>query len=250
MTSAPLHPRLWTNEPDTVHLFRRRRQSLSELRDMQQFFADRADTWEHFVKVAWLPNAYEYYYSLIASQVAPTDEPIRILDLGCGGGIEFEWIFARAPNAQITGVDQSAAMLANLRRKFEDRLHQFTLTQESYLTCALEEAAFDYAITSMSVHYFRPGIRREIYQRIFQAIKPLGLYIEGTYSAADLKEEKEVLDYFETVTAGQDDVDTGRFKVNVPLYPGTVSDLLLQVGFTDVTWPEDGDMVAVASKPA
>jgi len=221
---------------------------LSDLFDMQEFFAKRAAGWEHYVKKEWLPNVYEYYYSLLASQIVKTDSPIRIIDLGCGGGIEFEWIFKQAPNAQVTGVDQSAAMLDCLRQKYEGRLHQIQVVQDSYLTCPLEKEAFDYAMTSMSVHYFRPHVRKQIYERINQTLKSGGTYIEGTYSADDAADEKKRLDHFEAITAGIE-ADSGRYKLNLPLYTETVSDLLRQAGFDQIEWPQDGDMVVVAQNP-
>ena len=68
--------------------------------EMQEFFADRAEGWEDFVMKEWLPNSYDHYYTLLSSGIPETQAPIEILDLGCGGGIEFEWIFTRAPNAR------------------------------------------------------------------------------------------------------------------------------------------------------
>lgn len=36
-------------------------------------------------------------------QFPATDDPIEVLDVGCGTGQNFELIWARAPNAHITG---------------------------------------------------------------------------------------------------------------------------------------------------
>lgn len=221
---------------------------MSDLRDMQQFFAERAVTWEHFVKKEWLPEHYEQFYTQLASTIPETESPIRILDVGCGGGIEFEWIFARAPNAQITGIDQSEAMLNCLRAKYADRLDQFELIQASYLTHAFPADTYDYAITSMSVHYFRPAIRRGIYERIRAALKPGAVYIEGTYCADSVEEEDERLAHFEKITKGQPGVDEGRYKCNLPLAQETLVRLKQEAGFRDVRWLNDEDWVIVGTK--
>ena len=221
---------------------------MTDLIEMQEFFTERAAGWEDFVKKEWLPDAYEYYYSLLASGIAKTDSPIRILDLGCGGGIEFEWIFKRAPNARITAVDQSAAMLDCLRQKYESRLDQFQIVQNSYLTCPLEEKTFDYAVTSMSVHYFRPEVRQQIYEKIRRTLTRDGTYIEGTYCADDAEDERKRLDHFGVITARKEGVDSGRYKLNLPLQRETISRLLEKAGFAQTEWLQDGDMVVVAQK--
>jgi len=210
---------------------------LDEPIEMQAFFTERATGWEDFVKEEWLPDTYERYYTLLASQLPDTRDAIRILDLGCGGGIEFEWILKRAPQARITGVDQSQSMLDCLREKYAERLAQFHLIQDSYLTCSLEERAFDFAVTSMSVHYFRPSVRGMIYRRIERALTDDGIYIEGTYCSDSEEEERERLDDFDRRTAGLKGADSGRFKLNLPLRAETITLLLNEAGFPRVEWP-------------
>jgi len=211
--------------------------ALDEPIEMQAFFTERATGWEDFVKEEWLPDTYERYYTLLASQLPDTRDAIRILDLGCGGGIEFEWILKRAPQARITGVDQSQSMLDCLREKYAERLAQFHLIQDSYLTCSLEERAFDFAVTSMSVHYFRPSVRGMIYRRIERALTDDGIYIEGTYCSDSEEEERERLDDFDRRTAGLKGADSGRFKLNLPLRAETITLLLNEAGFPRVEWP-------------
>ncbi len=215
--------------------------------EMQDFFAQRAAGWEDFVKKEWLAKHYQYYYALLASGIPATQAPIEILDLGCGGGIEFEWILQRAPNARVTGVDQSPRMLDCLRKKYADRLDQFNLIQDSYLTCALEEEGFDFVVTSMSVHYFRPPIRREVYKRIHRSLIDDGSYIEGTYCVTK-EEEQKGLSNFERSAAGLEGADSGRFKVNLPLHADTISALLNDAGFPVVEWPDRKDWVVIARK--
>jgi tRNA (cmo5U34)-methyltransferase len=221
---------------------------LSDLLDMQEFFTERASNWEHFVKVEWLPQDYEHYYSLLASTIPETESPIRILDVGCGGGIEFEWIFRRAPNAKVTGIDQSSEMLDCLRAKYADQLSQFNLIHESYLTHQFSEEAFDFAITSMSIHYFRPSIRREIYEKIRVALEPGAVYIEGTYCADDEEDQNKRLAHFEEITRGRPGVNEGRYKCNLPLTKDTITRLKEEAGFRDVTWLNNEDWVAIGTK--
>ncbi len=223
---------------------------MSEPERTQEFFAKRATRWEHFVKKEWLPDDYEHYYTLLASGILSTQDAIRILDLGCGGGIEFEWIFRQAPNAHITAVDRSKPMLDCLREKYGERLDQFQIIQDNYLACPLSEVAYDYVVTSMSVHYFPPSKRREIYERIERVLKPGGAYVEGTYCSDSEEEERQVLNAFERRTAGLDGADSGEWKVNIPLQPTTISRLLKQAGFASSEWLAGERWVVLARKTA
>lgn len=79
----------------------------------------------HTDPVAWDPDVYEAFRSprlrpgldLLAR--VPT-EPARIVDLGCGTGTLTAYLRQRWPEADITGVDQSDAMLARARDALAD----------------------------------------------------------------------------------------------------------------------------------
>jgi tRNA (cmo5U34)-methyltransferase len=223
---------------------------LSGYERTQDFFAKRASGWEHFVKKEWLLNDYEHYYALLASAISATQDAIKILDLGCGGGIEFESIFRQAPDVQITSVDQSGPMLDCLRKKYAERLGQIEIIQDSYLTCPLEEEAYDYVVTSMSVHYFPPPKRCEIYERIVRALKCDGAYIEGTYCSNSDEEEHQALREFRGGTKGLAGADSGVWKVNIPMQSTTISRLLSEAGFANSEWLADERWVVVACKTA
>jgi trans-aconitate 2-methyltransferase len=65
----------------------------------------------------WNPDQYERFeawrrrpaHDLVAA--LPTIEPCRIVDLGCGGGQLARQLSERWPQAEVTGVDNSATML-------------------------------------------------------------------------------------------------------------------------------------------
>ncbi|WP_225768578.1 bifunctional 2-polyprenyl-6-hydroxyphenol methylase/3-demethylubiquinol 3-O-methyltransferase UbiG [Inquilinus sp. Marseille-Q2685] len=75
---------------------------------------------------------------------------LRILDLGCGFGD-----FARKARAQgaasVLGVDVSAKMLAEARRRTDDPAIRYE--QAAIETLAVEPGAFDLAISSLALHY-------------------------------------------------------------------------------------------------
>ena len=95
--------------------------------EMAQFFNERADTYEGHMR----PLVSDLY-DVIASPIPITSEPVSILDLGCGTGLEFKGIFARAPNALITGVDISEKMLFRLTDEYQIHMRQIKLIQGSF----------------------------------------------------------------------------------------------------------------------
>jgi ubiquinone/menaquinone biosynthesis C-methylase UbiE len=85
--------------------------------EMKSFFDYRVERYdEHMAESV---EEYLAFYRQIAVPFHETDEPIEILDLGAGTGIELEFIFAKAPNARVTAVDLSEAMLNKLIKKYE-----------------------------------------------------------------------------------------------------------------------------------
>jgi Ser/Thr protein kinase RdoA (MazF antagonist) len=139
-------------------------------------------------------------------------------------------------------------MLNCLREKYADRLQNFKIVEDSYLTCSLPKNVYDYVITSMSVHYFPPAKRLDIYKRIISALKPGGKYIEGTYCSNSPEEERQVLDAFQRRTMHLDGADSGEWKVNIPLQTTTITHLLDDAGFVDSEWVTGKTCVVTAHK--
>ena len=88
------------------------------LEKMSEFFERRIDGYdEHMLNN--IECAREFYP--FTAECMPDVYGAKILDLGCGTGLELKWIYERMPDAKITGIDLSAGMLAELKRKFADK---------------------------------------------------------------------------------------------------------------------------------
>ena len=84
------------------------------LEEMDAFFTRRLSGYEAHMLAHWAAD-----YENLAAAV-PADAQ-RILDLGCGTGLELDAIFRRFPQMRVTGVDLSPAMLERLREKHGGR---------------------------------------------------------------------------------------------------------------------------------
>lgn len=97
---------------------------------------------------------------------------LRVLDLGCGFGD-----FARAARARgaasVMGIDVSAKMLAEARRRTDDPAIRYQ--QAAIETLEVEPEAFDLAVSSLALHYiadYRAAVRT-----IAAALAPGGRFI-------------------------------------------------------------------------
>jgi tRNA (cmo5U34)-methyltransferase len=152
---------------------------MEQYKPMDEFFDGVSGEYDTHMKE--YIEGFEQFYSSVAAAVPETQAELRILDIGCGTGLELAAVFQRAPNALITGVDLSGEMLNVLRDKYPDYLDQITLVRESYVTFSYQEEAYDYIISAMTLHHLLPESKNSLYRKIRKALKPGGKYIEGDY---------------------------------------------------------------------
>lgn len=87
------------------------------IEEMSSFFDKRAKTYDnHMIKELDL----DVFYNEIANCFLQGRKEVKLLDLGCGTGLELEGFFKIYPDAQVTGVDLSAKMLELLKIKYKD----------------------------------------------------------------------------------------------------------------------------------
>jgi S-adenosylmethionine-diacylgycerolhomoserine-N-methlytransferase len=98
---------------------------------------------------------------LIASKLSPD----RVLEVGCGTGVNLAFLARRLPDAKLTGVDLSEAMLAKARKRLER--HRLTsrveLVHDRYpalpSSSSLEGRRFDVISFSYSLTMMGPVVR-------------------------------------------------------------------------------------------
>jgi tRNA (cmo5U34)-methyltransferase len=213
---------------------------------MGAFFDERATGYDaHMLRSV---ASFEAFYAAIAQPIAQTQALLHILDIGCGTGLELDPIFERAPNARVTGIDLSEAMLAALREKYATRMDQITLIQGSYLAIPFEESSYDYAVSVMTLHHLLPARKALLYAKIRRALNPRGSYIEGDYVVSKVEEERLTNAFRQKVDSAGLLVEAGAYHVDIPLALETQRALLLEAGFAgvEVIWHEGEAAVYVA----
>ncbi len=154
--------------------------SASPLEEMSDFFTKRLDDYEEHMSV-W-ENSYQIFAESLPSECQ------KILDLGCGTGLELDRIFARNPAIEVTGVDLCRSMLDKLREKHSDK-HLTTVCQD-YFQYDFGCGKWDGVISFESLHHFLPERKRELYRNICSGLRDGGVFIMGDYNACCVEEEE------------------------------------------------------------
>lgn len=95
-----------------------------------------------------------------ARNVSP--RPARILEVGCGTGHNLVRLARLFPQAQITGVDLSEAMLAIAARKVAPYGPRIRLVSRAYGTDHPSPAGYDLILCSYALSMFNPGFETAI----------------------------------------------------------------------------------------
>jgi len=156
------------------------------LEKMGNFFDSRLNGYEEH-QLTCIESAQEFY-PFTAEQL-PMESGAKILDLGCGTGLELNYYFEKNPTAKVTGIDLAAGMLAALREKFAGK--DLTLIQGSYFEVPLGEAVYDAAVSVESLHHFTKEEKLPLYRKLYQALKNGGYFILTDYFAPTEELERE-----------------------------------------------------------
>ena len=161
--------------------------------EMKAFFDARIEGYDEHMAESL--EDFPEFYSKIATPFPITNDPINVLDLGAGTGIELEFIFAKASNARITVVDLSEVMLDKLVEKHESHTSQIRTHVGFYLTMQMETNNFDFIVSVMSLHHLFPDEKTSLYKKIKNALVPGGTYVEGDYIVSPDDEERHIEEY-------------------------------------------------------
>ena len=214
-----------------------------ELEEMTAFFTSRLDLYdEHMLRE--VPGCRAGYARMAALLPEGT---ARLLDLGCGTGLELEPIFARFPALRVTGVDLTTAMLDRLRAKFPDRA--LTLIRGSYVGMDFGRACYDAAVSFETLHHLEPEEKGALYRRVWEALTPEGVYVECDYIAATAEEEAALRAEHRRLRMEAGAGGDTLYHFDIPCTLEHQRALLEAAGFVQVTAePLEGDTVLLTAR--
>ena len=200
------------------------------LEKMSEFFERRLQGYDEHMLTNIL-GAREFY-PYTARQL-PDFDVCRILDLGCGTGLELETYLNLCPNAQITGIDLSEKMLDVLRHKFEGK--NLNLIVGSYFDVQFGNSIFDAAVSVESLHHFTKQEKIALYSKLHAALKPHGYFILTDYFALSDKDEQMYQKNLQNLKTEQNITDNELYHYDTPLTVKNECDALLQAGFVNIS---------------
>ena len=200
-----------------------------KLERMDAFFDSRLDGYDEHM-LTNIDGAGEFY-PFTAAQL-PKISGARILDLGCGTGLELEEYFSINPTAGITGIDLAEGMLSALEAKFPDKT--VTLIQGSYFTVPFGEDHFHGAVSVESLHHFTKDEKIPLYRKLYRALKPGGTFVLTDYFS--LSDEEENFHRAELLRLKEEQaISDGEFyHYDTPLTVAHELEALEQAGFTRI----------------
>lgn len=199
------------------------------LEKMDAFFEARLSGYEEHM----LNNieSAEKLYSFTAAQL-PAADGAKILDLGCGTGLEMDWYFRLNSTAAITGIDLSEGMLSAFREKHPDK--DLTLICSSYFDVPFGEGVFDAAVSVESLHHFTKEEKIPLYTKLHRSLKPDGYFILTDYFSLSNEEELLLRQNLIALKREQGLPKDEFYHYDTPLTVGHEREALLAAGFTSV----------------
>jgi len=199
------------------------------LEKMDAFFEARLDGYDEHMKteIAFAGEFYPFTAGLL-----PTGAHSRILDLGCGTGLELEDYFPLCPTAKVTGIDLSRGMLEALKKKFPEK--ELELICDSYFDVPLGEGIYDAAVSVESLHHFTMEEKIPLYTKLRASLKEGGYFILTDYFALSDGEEQTLRQNLLALKAEQGITDGRFYHYDTPLTPAHEVEALKKAGFSRV----------------
>lgn len=199
------------------------------LEKMEDFFDNRLEDYDAH-QLSCIPCAKEFL--AFTAESLPANRECKILDLGCGTGLELESYFAINPTAKITGIDLSAGMLRKLKEKFRGK--SITLTLGSYFDVPFETNYYDAAVSVESLHHFTVQEKLPLYKKLLGSLKSDGFFMLTDFFAQSDEEEARCRNELEAQKKAQGIAADILCHYDTPLTVESETRCLKDAGFAKV----------------
>lgn len=199
------------------------------LEKMNEFFNKRLDGYdEHMMTNIESSNVFYPF----TADCLPKAGATKILDLGCGTGLELEYYFRLNPSARITGIDLTESMLTALKNKFPEK--ELSLICGSYFDVPFDENTFDAVVSVESLHHFTKEEKIPLYTKLCKALKDGGYFILTDYFALTDEDEQAFRNELLRLKKEQGIDDNEFYHYDTPLTVEHETEALFEAGFSSV----------------
>lgn len=199
------------------------------LEKMNEFFDKRIEGYEEH-QLNMIKDAREFYPYTAAC--LPMWDNAKVLDLGCGTGLELDFYFERNPTAIITGIDIAEGMLKVLKDKFSDK--KLTAICGSYFDISFEKEYYDAIVSVESLHHFTKEQKCSLYKKAYQALQRGGYLILTDYFAETDEQEYFCRQELMRLKSQQKIYDNAFYHYDTPLTKTHELNALTEAGFSSI----------------
>ena len=202
---------------------------MNRLERMEDFFAARVKDYDDHMRTN-IEGSLEFY--AYTASLLPKEPNSKVLDLGCGTGLELEEYYKLNPYTETTGIDLSEDMLNALKAKFPGK--HLTLIHGSYFDVPLGDRIYDAAVSVESLHHFSAEMKMPLYKKLYASLKDHGIFVLTDYFAESEEREKEYSEELARLKREQGLSGDNFYHYDTPLLVDREMDILHRAGFSDV----------------
>ena len=202
---------------------------MNRLERMEDFFAARVKDYDDHMRTN-IEGSLEFY--AYTASLLPKEPNSKVLDLGCGTGLELEEYYKLNPYTETTGIDLSEDMLNALKAKFPGK--HLTLIHGSYFDVPLGDRIYDAAVSVESLHHFSAEMKMSLYKKLYASLKDHGIFVLTDYFAESEEREKEYSEELARLKREQGLSGDNFYHYDTPLLVDREMDILRRAGFSDV----------------
>ena len=202
---------------------------MNRLERMEDFFAARVKDYDDHMRTNIEGSSEFYAYT---ASLLPKEPNSKVLDLGCGTGLELEEYFKLNPCTETICIDLSEDMLNALKAKFPGK--HLTLIHGSYFDVPLGDRIYDAAVSVESLHHFSAEMKMSLYKKLYASLKDHGIFVLTDYFAESEEREKEYSEELARIKREQELSGDTFYHYDTPLLVDHEMDILRRAGFSDV----------------
>ena len=145
--------------------------------NIQQVFDAAAADYDQLRRIL-IPCFDDFYKTAV--EVIPFNRtaPLKALDLGAGTGLYSGRVQAVFPNAEFTLLDLATEMLEKAKTRFRQMGKSPKILIGDYVETDWE-CLYDLIISGLSIHHLANLEKEHLYQRIYKALKPGGIFVNA-----------------------------------------------------------------------
>jgi len=126
----------------------------------------------------FLIPCFDDFYGMALSLSEEVGTVKNILDVGAGTGLMSAFFHEKYPQAKITLIDISEAMLKKAEERFDGK-ENISFLNADFATVNLPENQYDLVVSGLAIHHLPNELKRQLFEKIARALSPGGWFINA-----------------------------------------------------------------------